>query len=215
MAVAEGSITQCITALKQGDVDAARTLWERFHGRLIQLAVSMTQGTPRRMADEEDVVSEALAGCLQAIQEGRCSRLASREDLWWLLVTFTERRAADLQRRETAAKRGGGLVRGESGFVDDPATSANVAIEQVAGHEPSPEFVALATDQLNHWFCQLEPYDDGRQTLRRIAVCKLEGYTNDEVAGRLDLPRQTVERKLNLIRTIWFEEAKAWISTTS
>lgn len=107
------------------------------------------------------------------------------------------------------------MVRGESGFLDNGRKSAEAAIEQVVGHEPSPEFVALAADQLDHWFCQLEPYDDACRTLRRLAVFKLEGYTNDEVAGRLELSKRTVERKLHLIRTIWLQEAKAWISTTS
>jgi DNA-directed RNA polymerase specialized sigma24 family protein len=215
MPSSEGSITQLISRLKEGNPTAAEQLWVRFHERLIQLAVARMQELPKRMADEDDVVAAALAGCLQAIQEGRYPRLASREDFWLLLVRSTEHQMVDLRRREMAAKRGGGMVRGESGFLDNGRKSAEAAIEQVVGHGPSPEFVALAADQLDHWFRQLEPYDDALRTLRRIAVFKLEGYTNAEAAVRLELPKRTLERKLHLIRTIWFQEAKAWISTTS
>jgi len=107
MARPEGSITAYITRLRTGDQDAAQRLWERYHGQLIELAITKIKRTPRRMADEEDVVAEALGGCLQAIREGRYPRLRSREDLWWLLVRLTENRAVDLHRHETAAKRGG------------------------------------------------------------------------------------------------------------
>jgi DNA-directed RNA polymerase specialized sigma24 family protein len=43
--------------------------------------------------------------------------------------------------------------------------------------------------------------------LRTIAVWKMEGYTNDEIAARLDCAPSTVERKLQRIRMRWLEEA--------
>jgi DNA-binding CsgD family transcriptional regulator len=39
--------------------------------------------------------------------------------------------------------------------------------------------------------------------LRQIAFCKLEGYTNQEIAARLDCTVRTVERKLEGIRAYW------------
>ena len=42
--------------------------------------------------------------------------------------------------------------------------------------------------------------DDG---LRQIAVWKMEGYENDEIARRLGCGVRTVERKLGVIRAIW------------
>jgi DNA-directed RNA polymerase specialized sigma24 family protein len=43
----------------------------------------------------------------------------------------------------------------------------------------------------------------GDETLRTLAVGKLEGYTNTDLAGRLGCSLATVERKLALIRRIW------------
>ncbi len=41
--------------------------------------------------------------------------------------------------------------------------------------------------------------------LRRIALWKLDGYTNEEIAGAgmMDCAVRTVERKLERIRGIW------------
>ena len=39
--------------------------------------------------------------------------------------------------------------------------------------------------------------------LRRIAVCKLEGWSNYEIAQHLGCAVFTVERRLRLIRAIW------------
>ena len=33
----------------------------------------------------------------------------------------------------------------------------------------------------------------------------MEGYTNEEIAGKLDCARSTVQRKLNLIQARWEE----------
>ena len=44
------------------------------------------------------------------------------------------------------------------------------------------------------------------EPLRRLAVMKLMGYTNGEIATSLDCTERTVERKLQLIRMTWESE---------
>ena len=39
--------------------------------------------------------------------------------------------------------------------------------------------------------------------LRQIALWKLEGYTNSEIAQQLECTLRTVERKLERIRAYW------------
>ena len=39
--------------------------------------------------------------------------------------------------------------------------------------------------------------------LREIALWRLEGYSNGEIAGRLDCTERSVERKLARIRSLW------------
>jgi DNA-directed RNA polymerase specialized sigma24 family protein len=43
-------------------------------------------------------------------------------------------------------------------------------------------------------------------TLRQIALWKMEGYTNEEIADRLKVTCRSVERKLRRIREAWAEE---------
>jgi DNA-directed RNA polymerase specialized sigma24 family protein len=42
----------------------------------------------------------------------------------------------------------------------------------------------------------------GSDELRRLAVWKLEGYTNAEIGGRLGCAEASIERRLHLIRKI-------------
>lgn len=41
---------------------------------------------------------------------------------------------------------------------------------------------------------------------RRVALGKLEGYTNKELAERLGISLRSVERKLQIIRQTWEQE---------
>jgi DNA-directed RNA polymerase specialized sigma24 family protein len=46
----------------------------------------------------------------------------------------------------------------------------------------------------------------GDDTLRQIALWKMESYTNHEIAEKLDVAISTVERKLRLIRETWLKQ---------
>jgi DNA-directed RNA polymerase specialized sigma24 family protein len=74
-------------------------------------------------------------------------------------------------------------------------------LDELAGPEPSPEFAALVADE---WRQRLESLPD--DSLRQVAILRMEGYTNDEIAERLDYGRRTVARKLELIRRRWLDE---------
>jgi DNA-binding NarL/FixJ family response regulator len=43
----------------------------------------------------------------------------------------------------------------------------------------------------------------GDDALRDIAILRMEGFTVDEIAGRLGSTRRTVERRLHVIRKTW------------
>ena len=40
---------------------------------------------------------------------------------------------------------------------------------------------------------------------RQIALCKLDGFSNDEIAEKLNVAPRTIERKLASIRGAWQE----------
>jgi DNA-directed RNA polymerase specialized sigma24 family protein len=47
------------------------------------------------------------------------------------------------------------------------------------------------------------------EELRAIALAKLEGYTNAEIAARQECALATVERRLMTIRAVWKEELRS------
>lgn len=197
----EGSVTRWVTALKQGDSAAAQRLWERYHRQLVALARNKLQSARRRDADEEDVVQNAFHSFFKGIASNRFPQLHDRDNLWRLLVVITARKALDQLAHEHSQRQGGGTVLGESWISSGGSEWDDKAIEQVVGEEPTPEFAAQVAEQYQRLLDLL-----GDETLRQVAIWKMEGCTNDEVAERLDCSRRTVARKLETIRIIWSAE---------
>jgi len=195
-------VTRWVTALKGGDAAAAQPLWERYHRRLVALARRKLRAARRRAADEEDVVQSAFHSFFRGVARGRFPQLDDRDNLWRLLVVITARKALDQLAHERTKRQGGGTLQGESRISPVGPDRDEAAIEQVVGDEPTPEFAAQVAEEYRRLLELL-----GDDTLRRVAVWKMEGLTTDEIAGRLDCSQRTVARKLEAIRVIWGSEA--------
>lgn len=195
----DGSVTIWLEQLKAGDSAAARPLWEAYFARLMAVARRRLRTAPRAAADEEDVALSAFDSFCRGAEAGRFPRLDDRDDLWHVLFVITARKAAGLARREGREKRGGGRVVQVSA-VDGDGSAPNL-MSGVAGPEPSPAFAAQVAE-----VCQrlLSILTDGN--LRELAIWKMEGFTNAEIAGKLGRSVPTVERKLARIRTMWQRE---------
>ncbi len=196
------SVTDWIARLKAGEPQASQAVWERYVDRLVRLARKKLGRTPRRAADEEDVVLSAFDGFFRGVAESRFPQLDDRDDLWQVLVMLTDRKTVDHRRRELAAKRGGGAVRGESAFADrQTAQSDQPGLSQVIDGEPSAEFAVQFAEQLELRLASLAD-----ESLRRIVLGKMAGCTNTELSRDLGLNVRTIERKLRLIRRTWQQE---------
>lgn len=180
------------------DPSAAQAVWSRYFERLAELARRKLAVRTRRVADEEDVALSAFVSFFRGVADGRFARLDDSDDLWQVLVLLTERKTIDRIRRATAEKRGGGTVRGDSAFVPADDSSLPAGFDQLVGDEPSPEFAAMFADE-----CQLllSRLDDPELT--QVAVLKLAGHSNEEIAVKLGRALRSVQRKLETIRRIW------------
>jgi len=197
----KGSVSRWIGDLRAGDDDAARELWDRYFAPLVHVCRAMLAEHPRRVADEEDIALSAFDSFCRRAKENGFRHLHDRSDIWQLLVMIAARKAADQIQHECRRKRGGGLVRGESVFASE-SSDGGWGIEGINGHEATPEFVAIMADECHRLLESL-----GDEVLREIALLKLEGSTNQEIAERLRCSLRTVERKLWVIRTKWSDES--------
>ena len=118
-------------------------------------------------------------------------------------MVLTAHKVSDARRREKRQKRGGGRVQGESAWPEAPGEAdGGRGIEQVIGAEPTPDFLAEVAEQQQRLLAAL-----GSDELRRVAVWKMEDYSNQEIAEKLGCVERTVERKLKRIRKLWEEES--------
>jgi DNA-directed RNA polymerase specialized sigma24 family protein len=192
-------VTRWFRRLERGDQKAAEKLWEGYYRRLVGLARKKLGGLPRRAADEEDVALSAFDSFCRGAEQGRFPRLGDRDDLWQLLVTITTRKAIDLVIHESRDRRDWRRLLDRS---DGEADDGSSLMREVLGREPDPAFAAEVAEQVEGLLARL-PDDE----LRQIALRKLEGDTNEQIAAGLDLALSTVERRLRLIRKHWGFEA--------
>ena len=194
-----GSITHWLGDLKGGDPAAAQPLWERYFGKLVVLARTKLQRQRhhRAEADEEDAALSAFNSFCRRAEQGRFPDLKDRDGLWALLVVLTARKAADLVKHQHRQKRGGGDVHGDSALRPAGGESGPGGFDSLEGDDPTPEEAAILAEEVEGLLGRLRD-----PALRQVAVWKLEGYTNAEIAERQGCSLPTVERRLAIIRRL-------------
>jgi DNA-directed RNA polymerase specialized sigma24 family protein len=198
----EGSVTQWVGNLKDGDHGAAQALWERYFERLVRLArrrLSTVSGAGV-VEDEEDAALSAFDSFCAGMARGRFPQLGDRDDLWKLLVVITARKVSAQNDRRQSLKRGGGWTPLSPAESDESSWGAGLA--NLAANEPTPEFAAMVAEETRRLLDRL-----GDDQFRQIALWRMEGYTNDEIADRLGCAKRTVARRIDLIRQLWSEDA--------
>ena len=186
-AEASESITRLMRAVHDGSSSAVRPLLAAYFERLARLARKRLRTAPGLGGYDEDLALRSFHSVYQRLRDpARPLDLAGRDDLWRLLAVRTISRAIDLIRRYRPAK----VLR------DDD-------VAQLLTREPTPDEAAELADECRRLLDSLEEPE-----LRQIALWKVEGYTNEEIAARLDCVLRTVERKVRRIRLLWQHELK-------
>jgi RNA polymerase sigma-70 factor, ECF subfamily len=195
-----GSVTRLIIDLRSDEPRvreaAARLVWGRYFHELLSLARNHLSARIRSREDEEDVLQSMYKSFYLRQRRGDFD-LANRDQLWSLLVQITLRKARNTSTRHLQRKRD---VRRENapaaGRCD--ADSKATILDEIDSDGPTPAEAALMNEALERRFQMLKDPE-----LRQIALWKLEGYTNPEIAAQLECTVRTVERKLERIRAYW------------
>jgi DNA-directed RNA polymerase specialized sigma24 family protein len=196
-----------------------RTIWQRYFPQLVRIAREKLAGTQRRLADEEDVALSALDRFCRAAQRGHFPDLAGRDELWHLLLRIATRRTQDLAQRERRGVAGRVSnasdpdIRGMGKVEDSAAPEGNrigraggaayggFDMAQIRDEGPTPEFAAVMAEECRRLLARLD-----ERGLQELAIAKMEGYSNQEIADKHQCSLRTVERRLHLIREIWRDE---------
>ncbi|MCX7422466.1 MAG: ECF-type sigma factor [Planctomycetia bacterium] len=189
------SISRLFEELKAGNPQAAEGLWTVYFERLVTVARKQLGDAPKRVADEEDIALSVFQTLCVGAARGKFADHVRHDVLWHLLLHRTNHKLVNYVRRETRIKRGSGDVRGESVFLNQAADSDARGLDQIVRKEPTPSMLAALNEQHQRLLETL-----ANDTLRRIAISRMQGETHEEIADQLKLSVRSVERKLNLIR---------------
>ena len=189
------TVTGWIDQLSDGDGQAADKLWHHISLRLQKFARQKLDVGTRRQYDENDIANSAFHSLCHGITNGQI-HAKNRDAMWGLLAVITSRKVLAKRRYLTRQKRGGGAVRGESGF----GQFGEAGINEFNGNCSTPDLLAEMSES-----CSLLVDAIPDEMIRKIVLLKFEGWSNGEVASELNCTRPTVERKLERVRRIWTE----------
>jgi len=191
-----GSVTRSIRDLETREQreEAVRKLWDRYFEGLVRYALKKLQAmhAARGIADQEDAVVRAFAKVCRGIEAGQL-KIGNRGDFLKLLRWSTNNEIKNQVNRYPREN--------PNASMDPDRGETN--LDQVPGMEKSFEPL-LAEEGCRRLLDLL-----GEEVLRMIALWKLLGHTNEEIARKLDCSLASVERKIGRIRAKWAAFAPA------
>lgn len=189
------SISQWIAGLKDGHQRAAAKLWTRFFHQIRAVSRQKLGAIPGATRDEEDLAISTMQAVFVGAQQGQFEQLENRDDFWQLVLVILSRKASNIRRSLIARKE---TLVSDLTNVDIPDNPWQI-LEQAAQTRP----LEYGIDSLGIECEELLSLLDDR--LQRVALLKMAGLTNEEIAASLDRSVTSVERYLQTIRKTWGE----------
>jgi RNA polymerase sigma-70 factor (ECF subfamily) len=171
---------------RAGNQDAARQIVDRYVDKLVALARRRISQRLASRVDPEDVVQSVFRTFFGRIKAGQFV-IEDQDDLTKLLVSITVHKTLRQVEFHQAAKRA----------TSQEATQASLSherMQQLLDREPTPEEANTFLDQLEHFLNKLTPFE------RRVLEFRMDGYTNEEIAGELGTYDRKIRRVMERIR---------------
>ena len=182
--VAEPSDHELLASLRQGDREAANSLFRRYAKRLRQLIRAKCSTDLARRFDAEDIMQSVFHAFFKGASQG-CYQVPAGEELWPLLLVIALNKIRTQGAYHRAAKRDVRLTRGW-----DDSDALRVAVQGLETDEPMPFLKLVAEEALE----RMPP------TQREIVELSVAGYEVEEIADMVGHSKRTVERLLQSCR---------------
>jgi RNA polymerase sigma-70 factor (ECF subfamily) len=175
-----------IARLRAGDDAAAAEVFDRFAGRLIDLARAHLSDELRAKIEPEDVLQSVFRSFFARHRAGRFA-LSGWDDVWGLLTVITLRKCRNQAAYFCAGRRDVGR---ESARTDNGSWPAATALSR----DPTPSEAAVFADLLAELTRRLDDRD------KQVLELHLHGHAAPEIAARIGRAVRTVWRSLERIR---------------
>jgi len=181
-------LPELVESCRRGDQRAAKMLYDRYVGLLLAQAKRRLSQRLASRVEAEDIVQSVFRSFFLRLQKGEY-QFDQGEDIAKLLLRITVNKTLRQVTYHQAAKR---ALQQET----PQPTEANEALIQVAGRDPSPEEAVAYVDEVEHFLKQLPT------EARRIIELRLEGFSEREIAERLQISDRKVRRINERIREL-------------
>jgi RNA polymerase sigma factor (sigma-70 family) len=171
---------------RAGDEDAARQLFDIYVERLVALARRRISQRLASRVDAEDIVQSVFRTFFGRARAGQF-KVEDQDDLCKLLMRITVHKTLRQVAYHKAAKRDPGQETGQSEHSTE-------MLMELLDREPTPDAEAAFIDQLETFLGTLRPEE------RTILEMRMQGYSNEEIAKKLDIYDRKIRRVIERIR---------------
>lgn len=188
-----GSVTVWVKQLPAGDLAAQEAIFRRYQEPLVGYAAFRLKQLGVRATEADDIAQDVFMGLFKRTVDGKMPDLIDRDVLWLKLRRICGDRVKDARRKRT--------LNTESALGDGVDVSV-VGLARVAEQHFDDCVLTLEHGLLQHYLRQRSP------DLPEIASLRMQGYSIDQIAEKLQLPPRTVDRRVQWINELCDEYQK-------
>jgi RNA polymerase sigma-70 factor (ECF subfamily) len=191
MAAGEEDLDRLIGGLREGNPEVLREFCAQYGDRLHRLAEKRLGAKLGRRVGPEDIVQSAYRTFLRRAQGGEF-QLADGDSLWRLLCAITLKKLYQKARANRRQRRD----YDKEVHFDQAGGDGEAAGFEPADRQPSPDQEAAFADQFEQLIAGLDPEE------QQVVELKLQGYTNEEAAARMNSSERTVRRIVKRVQHV-------------
>jgi RNA polymerase sigma-70 factor (ECF subfamily) len=173
---------------RAGDEGAAKALFDIYVERLVALARRRLSQRLASRIDPEDVVQSVFRTFFGRARAGQF-RIEDQDDLCKLLMRITVHKTLKQVAFHKAAKR-------DPNQETVQGSSSQEMLLELLDRDPTPDTAVEFLDQLEHLLARMRPLD------RQILEMRLQGFSNEEIAKKLDIYDRKIRRVIERIRVL-------------